>query len=91
MRLFTGDWFLSTHCGTLQPGAWYGSAGGCYQEPHLVWFEDRSWCLACDVDEEIEFSVGCSADVVDALSKALPGAALRVLYGESAPLFRERA
>ncbi|RMB58715.1 hypothetical protein EAX62_11280 [Tessaracoccus antarcticus] len=24
--------------------------------PHLVWPEDRAWCLACEVDEEIEFA-----------------------------------
>jgi hypothetical protein len=28
-----------------------------------VWPEDQAWCLACEVDEEIEFTVGCSLDV----------------------------
>ena len=26
-------------------------------EPHLVWPEDQAWCLACEVDEEVEFTV----------------------------------
>src|SRR5262249_12194521 len=25
--------------------AWYGSAAGPHQEPHLVWPEDQAWCL----------------------------------------------
>ena len=70
------------------PGlAWYGSAHGVYQEPHLVWPEDQAWCLACEVDEEIEFTVGCGVDASASLARALPGAVRRVLYGESAPLY----
>ena len=69
--------------------AWFGSAQGTYQEPHLVWPEDRMWCLACEVDEEIEFTVGCSDDAARALDSALPGAVRRVQYGESTPLYRE--
>ena len=68
--------------------AWYGSAAGCYQEPHLVWPEDQAWCLACEVDEEIEFTVGCSVEASQALAAALPGAVRRVTYGEPAPLYR---
>jgi hypothetical protein len=86
MLLFTGP------VGALRDApavAWYGSAQGRYQEPHLVWPEDRAWCLACDVDEEIEFSVGCSVDAAQALADALPGAVRRVRYGEPAPVFRE--
>jgi hypothetical protein len=69
--------------------AWYGSAQGVYQEPHLVWPEDRAWCLACEVDEEIEFTVGCSVGASEALARALPGTVRRVLYGESAPMYRD--
>lgn len=68
--------------------AWFGSAQGTLQEPHLVWPEDRMWCLACEVDEEIEFTVGCSDDAARALASALPGAVRRVHYGESTPLYR---
>lgn len=69
--------------------AWYGSAQGRYQEPHLVWPEDQAWCLACEVDEEIEFTVGCSVEASQALARALPGVR-RVRYGEPAPLYRDR-
>lgn len=41
--------------------AWFGSAHGIYQEPHLVWPDDQAWCLACELDEEIEFTVGGSS------------------------------
>jgi hypothetical protein len=71
--------------------AWYGSAAGIYQDPHLVWPEDRAWCLACEVDEEIEFTVGCSGEASQALAAALPGAVRRVRYGEPAPLYRDQA
>jgi len=69
----------------------YGSAEGWYQEPNLVWPEDQAWCLACEVDEEVEFTVGCSDDAAQALARALPGAVRRVHYGESAPLYRDPA
>ena len=65
--------------------AWYGSAEGVHQQPHLVWPDDHAWCLACEVDEEIEFTVGCSNDAAGALSSALPGAVRRVAYGEVVP------
>ncbi len=71
--------------------AWYGSAAGCYQDPHLVWPEDHAWCLACEVDEEIEFTVGCSGEASQALAGALPGAVRQVRYGERAPLYRDQA
>jgi hypothetical protein len=71
--------------------AWYGSAAGIYQDPHLVWPEDRAWCLACEVDEEIEFTVGCSGEASQALARALPGAVRRAHYGEPAPLYRNPA
>ena len=85
MLLFTGRVEVMRDAPTL---AWYGSAQG-YQEPHLVWPEDRAWCLACEVDEEIEFSVGCSDDAAQALGRALPGTVRRVRYGEPAPMYRD--
>jgi hypothetical protein len=47
-----------------------------------------AWCLACEVDEEIEFSVGCSVDAARALFNVLPGTVRRVRYGEPAPMYR---
>ncbi|GAA3074065.1 hypothetical protein GCM10010485_09710 [Streptosporangium carneum] len=87
MLLFTGTVEVLGDAPTL---AWYGSALG-YQDPHLVWPEDQAWCLACEVDEEIEFTVGCSVDASQALTKALPGAVRRVHYGEPAPMYRDPA
>ncbi len=87
MLLFTGPVEALRDAPAL---AWYGPAAGILQEPHLVWPEDQAWCLACEVDEEIEFTVGCSVDASQALAGALPGAVRRVRYGEPAPLFRER-
>lgn len=55
--------------------------------PHLAWPEDRAWCMACEVDEEIEFTVGCSAAAADALDRALPGATRVSVYGSPAPLY----
>ena len=82
MVLFTGP------VGVLRDApamAWFGASAGRNQEPHLVWPEDRAWCLACEVDEEIEFTVGCSDAVAQALTAALPGAVRRVGYGEKTP------
>jgi hypothetical protein len=59
MLLFTGPVEALKDAPAL---AWYGSAAGRYQEPHLVWPEDQAWCLADEVDEEIEFTVGCSEE-----------------------------
>ncbi len=87
MLLFTGPIEVLRDAPAL---AWYSSAQGCYQEPHLVWPEDQAWCLACEVDEEIEFTVGCSVEASQALARALPGAVRRVRYGEPAPLYRDR-
>jgi len=88
MLLFTGPVEALRDAPAL---AWYGSAAGCYQEPHLVWPEDQAWCLAHEVDEEIEFTAGCSAEAAQALARALPGAVRRVRYGEPAPLYRDPA
>ena len=88
MLLFTGALDALRDAPAL---AWYGSAANTYQEPHLVWPEDRAWCLACEVDEEIEFTVGCSGAAAQALDRALPGVVRRVPYGEAAPLYRDEA
>jgi hypothetical protein len=90
MLLFTGPVEALRDAPAL---AWYGPAAGLGfgQEPHLVWPEDQAWCLACEVDEEIEFTVGCSGDAAQALAEALPGAVRRARYGEPAPLYRDPA
>jgi hypothetical protein len=54
-----------------------------------VWPEDRAWCLACEVDEEIEFTAGRSGDAAQALATAFPGAVRGAAYGEPAPLYRD--
>jgi hypothetical protein len=82
MLLFTGPVEALRDAPAL---AWYGSASGVGQGPHLVWPEDQAWCLACEVDEEIEFTAGCSEQASQALARALPGAVRRVRYGEPAP------
>lgn len=69
---------------------WGFSAGGDSEvEPHLVWPEDQAWCLACDVDEEIEFTVGCSREASEALRRVFPGAACAVDYGAELSLYRD--
>lgn len=86
MLLFTGPVEALRDAPCL---AWYGAVVG-WQEPHLVWPEDQAWCLACEVDEEVEFTVGCRVDASRALARALPGAVRDVRYGEPAPLYRDR-
>ena len=88
MLLFTGPVEALRDAPAL---AWHGSAAGRLQQPHLVWPEDQAWCMACEVDEEIEFTVGCSAEASQALASALPGAVRRVRYGEPAPMYHDRA
>jgi hypothetical protein len=88
MLLFTGPVEALRDAPAL---AWYGSAEGVAQEPHLVWPEDQAWCLACEVDEEIEFTVGCSAEASQDLARALPGTVRQVRYGEPAPMYRDPA
>jgi hypothetical protein len=86
MLLFTGPVDALRDAPAL---AWFGSAQGCFQEPDLVWPEDRAWCLACDVDEELEFTVGCSLEAVEALGSAMPESVRPVRYGEWAPRSRD--
>jgi hypothetical protein len=85
MLLFTGP--VRTLRDTAEL-AWHGSVSGS-QEPHLVWPEDQTWCVACEVDEEIAFTVGCSEDAFDDLTRALAGAVRRVRYGDPAQLYRD--
>jgi hypothetical protein len=72
-----------------------GSVGVLRDAPYLAWYGSaqsyQAWCLACEVDEEVEFSVGCSVEPSHALARALPGALRRVHYGDPAPLYRDRA
>jgi hypothetical protein len=86
MLLFTGPVDALRDAPAL---AWYGSAAGDGTYPHLVWPEDQAWCLACEVDEEIEFTVGCSGEAAQALARVLPGDVRQVRYGEPAPLYRD--
>jgi len=93
MLLFTGPVEALRDAPAL---AWYGPDGARDHRipledlgppPHLVWPEDKAWCLACEVDEEIEFTVGCSEAAARALARALAGAVRRMRYGEPAPLY----
>jgi hypothetical protein len=81
MLLFTGDVEVLRDAPDL---AWYGEVTGDV-EPHLLWPQDQAWCMACDVDEELEFTVGCSVEAARALTDALPGVR-HIRYGEPAPL-----
>jgi len=69
--------------------AWFGTGARDLQEPHLVWPADQAWCLACEVDEEIEFTVGCSEAAYQGLAEALPDAVRRVQYGDPVPTHRD--
>lgn len=86
MLLFTGRVEMLRDAPGL---AWHGPPEGYGQEPHLVWPEDRAWCLACEVDEEIEFTVGCSREASKALASRLPGSVRQVHYGDPAPMYRD--
>ena len=85
MLLFTGPVDSMRDAPAL---AWRG-AGRVNQEPHLVWPADHAWCVACEVDEEIEFTVGCDEQTAQALAAAITGAVRRVGYGDAAPLYRD--
>ena len=65
---------------------WWGMQPEWSVPPHTAWPADRSWFFACDVDEEVEFTVGCSAEVAAALGVALPGRVREVGYGAYVPL-----
>lgn len=71
------------------PAAAWRESGGSFVPPHLAWPADRAWCLACEVDEDIAFSVGCTAAAARALADALRGRVRRVSYGASEPLYAD--
>lgn len=87
MLLFTG------HIDVLRdaPRVAWGEHPDMLVPPHLVWPQDRAWCLACEVDEEIEFTVGCSFSAYAALLRAFPGDIRRARYGEDTPLYDDEA
>lgn len=76
MLLFTGPVEVLRDAPAL---AW--GEPGIHVPPHLAWPEDGAWCLACEVDEEIEFTVGCSLVVADVLANAFPERTRQVEYG----------
>lgn len=84
MLLFTGPIEVLRDTPAL---AWRET--GSYVPPHLTWPADQAWCLACEVDEEIEFTVGCSPEVAETLASTFPGRTRLVQYGEDAPLYRD--
>ncbi|MEI2714347.1 MAG: hypothetical protein V9G04_13905 [Nocardioides sp.] len=85
MLLFTGPVSVLRDAAEL---AWHGTADGS-MPPHLAWPEDKAWSMACEVDEEVEFSVGCSAAAAKALAEAMPDQVRQVAYGENAAMYRD--
>lgn len=84
MLLFRGPLSLARDA----PAVAWEHRGRVLQEPHLVWPDDRSWLVACEVDEEVEFTVGCSAAAASALLDAFGSSARVVEYGAEVPLLR---
>lgn len=80
MLLFSGPLLLLRDAPAL---AWHLPGQGA--EPALVWPDDRSWCFACDVDEEVGFTVGCSAAAATLLAQRLPGQVRSIAYGQPLP------
>ncbi len=68
--------------------AWFGDAGH-RAEPHLVWPADRAWLVACDVDEEIEFTLACSELTAARLRDRCGPRAREVGYGAPVPMYRD--
>lgn len=68
------------------PSLAWSYPGGQGPAPHLAWPADHAWCLACDVDEEDEFSVGCDARAAAALTRRLAPHVRQVRYGEDLSL-----
>ena len=57
--------------------------------PHLSWPEDRRWCVAVEVDEELAFTVACSEEAYAALVAALPGQVRRAAWGDPEPMYAD--
>lgn len=38
-----------------------------YDIPHLAWPDDRAWVIACDTDEDRNYTVGGSSEAIDAV------------------------
>lgn len=86
MLLFTGP----IDALRLAPGrAWGESPPYSLVPPHLVWAADRAWCLACEVDEDLAFTAGCSRAAAQALADALPVTVRAVPYGAKEPLYAD--
>ena len=93
-RLNIPNWEMLLFTGPIEtlrdaPALMWDSPGTLV-EPHLVWPEDQAWCLACEVDEDIEFTVGCSHPVAHALVNSFPGRIRQVAYGADLPLYRDQ-
>jgi hypothetical protein len=86
MLLFTGPVSAMRDAPAI---AWGLDPGSVHVEPNLVWPQDRAWLLASEVDEDIEFTVGCSTRAANALRAALGDDARVATYGEDTPLHRE--
>lgn len=81
-RLFTGAIEVLRDAPSL---AWFGEPS-TYQEPHFVWPKDRARCVACEVDEEIQFTVGCSRAAARTVIGAFAELVREVEYGAPTPL-----
>ena len=85
MLLFTGPIEVLRDAPAL---AW--DEPGILVAPHLVWPEGEAWCLACEVDEELEFTVGCSLVVAHVLANAFPERTRQVECGAELPLYQDQ-
>ena len=74
---------------TAPEAAWGESTRSGWPIPHLSWPSDRSWCVACDVDEELAFTVACSEEAYAALAAALPGQVRRATWGDPEPMYAD--
>jgi hypothetical protein len=78
LLLFTGTVLeLRFAAGT----AWNGEPTDGGAEPHWLWPADHSWFLACEVDEYVDFSIGCSTLASSSLAARFGPRARLVPYG----------
>lgn len=79
MLLFTGPISLLSDAPHL---AWFGERPiGSPDAPTFAWPADRAWCVTSNIDEELEFTVGCSLLAAESLTKRLPYAVRVIPYG----------